>query len=666
MKALTRILVAEDDPNHVSLIRRGFDFYPQDFELVIADSLDRARELLGNMKPGLLIADLVWPQGSGLELVDYIKQEQLEIPTIIITCRGSEELALRAMKSGIMDYHVKSPETFMNLPRLARSIMERWQQTRQRREAEQRLQDSEKKYRRLTESISDVLWVVDPQTFRYTYVNPAVEQWLGYSPQEVMRQPAGFTMTDESRARLKEILADVRQQLQEGTYEEKGACWREELVFVHKDGSQRWGLAHGGLMKDENNIVGLSGVTQDITDRKNAEENSRKLFELQQRQRVMEKVGQIKEQFLANISHEVRTPMTGIMGMTELLMNTSLNETQKFYLNTIRSSASSLLNIVDHILDLSRLKAGIMELRPMVFDLQAHGRRAMDLFSALLEQKNLAHDFHYDPRLPRLVLADEYRLGQITTNLLSNAIKFTDRGRIRLAYTLVQELKDEAEIRLEVEDTGMGISPEDQEKIFEVFSQVDPSDTRHHEGAGLGLSLIRRMAHLMGGKLGLESTPGQGSRFWMEFGLKKVEGQAPRPAIRKEEETAGPTLPCKVLLVEDKKTNQLVISLMLKQVGCQVDVADHGQQALELFEPGKYNLIIMDIQMPVMDGLTATKELHRRYPKEQVPPVVALSAMAVEGDAEYYIANGLDDYITKPVTAETLRRKVLYWVGRER
>ncbi len=370
--------------------------------------------------------------------------------------------------------------------------------------------------------------------------------------------------------------------------------------------------------------------------------------ELERQAAVASESVRFKQNFLANMSHEIRTPLTGVLGMVEILSNTSLDEVQKEYLAILKNSGDNLREIINQVLDFSKIEAGKVSLQPREFDLRATFENARKLFAGKCSYKGLEFNYTVDPKIPALIVGDNLRLSQIINNLISNAIKFTDNGSISISSTL--DLTNHSDtclmIRVEIKDTGIGINPEKLNRLFIPFGQIDENDIRNYEGSGLGLSICKELVGLMNGEIGVESTPGQGSNFWFTFLAQKPGlNKHSEPLKRSENQPAKRSL--NILLAEDKVVNQKVIGIMLNHLNHIVTIAENGKQVLELFKPGVFDLILMDIQMPLMDGIKATHALKQKY--SDLPPIVGLSANAFEGDREKYMQMGLDDYITKPL-----------------
>ena len=381
--------------------------------------------------------------------------------------------------------------------------------------------------------------------------------------------------------------------------------------------------------------------------------------ELDRARRDAEQASVAKSQFLATISHEIRTPLNGVLGTTELLLDTPLSPTQRRYAETTHQSATSLLALVDDVLDLARIEAGKLVLQEVRFDLRAMLHEAVDLMAAAARGKPVSVGCTLPPELPRHVEGDPLRLRQLLMNLLHNAVKFTDRGNVDLEVRVLEDAPAHARLRFEVRDTGIGIHEDQLHSVFDVFTQADGSSTRRHGGSGLGLAIVRQLAELMGGRIDVESQFGEGSLFSFEVRLKKApvaaaEPEAPAPAVV----ATGR----RVLLAEDDPVNQLVITEMLKKLGCDVDMVESGEAACRVLSRRHYDLVFMDCHMPGMDVYEATEHLRRSESGTNAQvPVVALTADALTGSRERCLAAGMDDFLTKPITFEVLGAAVERW-----
>lgn len=483
---------------------------------------------------------------------------------------------------------------------------------------------------------------------RYTFVGDNFEDVTGH-PVALMTPVMWQSLIQETRFRG-QLAGLSMEEASRRVVENEVSTWTVDVRITTPSGEERW-IADTSIEERDahGKSIGSFGFLQDVTWRKRLEEETRTALN------AAEAANQAKSDFLANVSHEIRTPLNAIIGMTRLLLDGELPEIQRDFVATISSSSNTLLALVNDILDFSKIDSGKMELNVQPFDLYRCLEEIKDLFYHNAAQRQLLLSMRLASNLPRYVVGDELRLRQILINLVGNAVKFTERGAVGISVSVGRCNSDgEIEIRIVVSDTGIGIPPEYLNRLFLAFSQLDSSRSRRFGGTGLGLVISNRLAELMGGTITVDSEVGVGSHFHVSVWLHSVADQTPvtQPPSTPELPMLDPGL--RVLLAEDNLTNQKVMLLLLQRIGLRADLAGNGRQVLARLETHEYDVILMDIQMPEMDGLTATREIRNSPFLRYQPTIVALTANAVEGDCEICLAAGMDAYLPKPFKLEHL------------
>ncbi|HAG75891.1 MAG TPA: hypothetical protein DCL53_10575 [Thauera sp.] len=511
-------------------------------------------------------------------------------------------------------------------------------------------------------ALSGIVFVRDRVIVR---CNRALERLFGYAPGELTGQSTRLWYPDE--ASFMTVGGRVLAVQGEDRY------FADDIELVRKDGSRVWVRTRSRAIDAKDPSRGVVGVLEDITSERAAAEAVLKAKQL------AEDAARVKSDFLANMSHEIRTPMNVIIGTTHLALMAAPDARQCEYLKRIEGSSQHLLRIINDILDLSKIEAGKMTLEASAFALKGLVEDAIGLVSAAAADKGLALAVNVSGDVPEMLRGDRLRLGQVLVNYLSNAVKFTERGEIEIRVDVERRLGEDWLLRFSVRDTGIGLSAAQCSRLFQAFEQADTSTTRRYGGTGLGLAIAKRLAALMGGEVGVDSVLGEGSTFWFtaRMGSVAVATALVAPAatsagLAPDALPVGEQPPSidddlaalagrRILLVEDNPLNQLVATELLRHIGLVVDIAADGAQALDMIERAPYDLVFMDMQMPVMDGLAATEEIRRR-PQHAGLPIIAMTANAMDADRARCLAAGMNEHIGKPIEPQRLRAVLRRWL----
>ena len=524
----------------------------------------------------------------------------------------------------------------------------------EQRLSEESLARSEERYRLISGATRDILWDADLLTGTTIWTG-ALREMLGMDT-DTFEFDSGWWERNLHPDDLEAVLSCVQAAIDRGA-----SFYQDEYRLSRQSGGYATIFARGHIVRDESGrAVRLVGSMMDITGR------VRREHELRVARREADEASQAKSLFLANMSHEIRTPMNGVIGMLDLLLDTPLDPEQHGYAETVRQSGERLLVIINDILDISKIEAGKLRLEDTDFELAALVESTVTPLRMAAERKGLGFAVSVAPGLEGHFRGDPERIGQVLTNLLSNAVKFTARGRVSLLVERAPGGDGSPSVRFAVEDSGIGLTEGQVERLFRPFTQADASTTRQYGGTGLGLVISQQLAELMGGRIGVRSTFGRGSVFTVELPLpswKVIDGperSTPSRTPATARSTADGQL---VLLVEDNEVNQQVASLMLDRLGYRVEVVTDGVQALEALDERHFSAVLMDVQMPRMDGFEATSRLRARESPAARTPVIALTANALRGDREKAREAGMDDYLTKPVRVDELASVLSRWVG---
>ncbi|MCD4828982.1 MAG: response regulator [Candidatus Cloacimonetes bacterium] len=637
------VLYVEDDPGVQAIVS---ELLSQRVARVwTVDNVSEGYEIYLTNKPDLIFTDIRLPDGSGLDMVRRIREHNPDARCIVMSAHEETHYFLDAIKLGVKGFLLKP----VSVAKLDEMVRDHGHHALLRR----RLHDEEAERLRAEKALRDErnLFVYGPVVickwsrrdgrFPLGYISPNCEKILGISRDETLNNTDGF-----SGRIWKQDRKHLRRQIVCFARTVETSCELDPYRILWPGGKVIWVKEYLSAVRDEDGAVrDFLGYMVDITDQKSVE------MELQVAKEQAERAVVAKSEFLANMSHEIRTPLNAVLGFSELLSGQIVDKRHRSYLQSIRSSGKSLLTLINDILDLSKIEAGKMELHYEPVSVQALCREVRDIFSLKLSERRLEFVMEVSPDIPSSLLLDEVRLRQILFNLVGNAVKFTEHGYIKLTAEKVGAASDHSTIDLliSVEDTGIGIPLESQQKVFESFRQQDGQSTKQYGGTGLGLAITRRLVEIMNGAIQMRSILGKGTSFGILLRDVSIAAIAVRPHPENEFDADGVEFEqATVLVVDDVEINRRLIKEYLLQSNLDVFEADDGVKAVNMTGNHAIDAIIMDIRMPVMDGWRAT-DLIKAGPETRHIPIIALTASVLQTDLERIKRTDFDGYLSKPI-----------------
>ncbi|NVO03060.1 MAG: PAS domain S-box protein [Bacteroidetes bacterium] len=512
-----------------------------------------------------------------------------------------------------------------------------------RKIAEKALKISEERYRLITENLNDIVSKYSPSG-KIIYISPVCKKILGYETHELLGESLKKLIhPDELRMLHKFQTSNLLK-------EAKTTIIKHRLK--KKDGNYIWVESNNQVVFETNSVLPseIVCVSRDISE---IIKNDILIREIEE----AEFANKTKSEFLANMSHEIRNPMNAIIGLCNNLTRSNLNDENLKQVNSIRTSSLNLLNILNGLLDFSKIESGKIEVNPAPFNLEQLFSDIYNLFENQVSQKSIQFKHHFDTNIPTNLIGDSAKIRQILINLLSNAIKFTETGSVGFSVKLIKKEKEKVRIAFTISDTGIGIKKEDLEKVFSSFTQIDSSTTKKYAGTGLGLAIVKNLANILNGEISVSSEYGKGSTFIFEtpFEISKLENIEINLPLSDPYLNKMPLRKLKILLAEDDAINRMYLKSFLEMQDWEVETAFNGIEAVKKYEATNFDIVLMDGQMPKMDGFTATKKIREiEFINKKHVPIIAITGYAVTGDKEKFINSGMDSYISKPIDEQKL------------
>lgn len=658
---MARILVVDDERS----IRDTFSIFltNENHTVLLAENVEEALKIIKNNSIDLILSDIIMPKNTGIELLEQTKEISPDIPFVIMTGEPTVDTAKEAVKGKAFDYLIK-PISKLDLLNVVKYALTQKELLDSKKELEENRRIHEKQLEELLtqrteafETMKKILELSPMPTFIVDIVknevfsaNKAMLEFMKVKDCKDIRK-TNFFENNNDFSTIKSL------------YKEKGKIDNAEVqIKCEGTGELIWCL----LSVHPINLADRQLIIISFTEFNEVLEAKRQLQIAKQK---AEDANKLKSQFLANMSHEIRTPMNAIIGLGELMKSADLAPKYENYLDKLNLSAKNLLALINDILDFSKLESEKFELENKGFYISDVLENIKNIVSFSANERKLDFSIMVEESVPKFVLGDSLRLGQVLLNLSNNAIKFTDKGEVTITVRKASDTKESTNVLFAIKDTGIGISEENKDKLFSSFTQADSSVTRKYGGSGLGLAISKNIVKLMGGEIWFESELGVGTTFYLNIPFKKAVDQknsGGRDTLndidskqKKQTKPISSTNISRVLLAEDNEINQMVTGEMLRQLGYETEIAENGEVAISKVMSDKYDLVLMDLQMPVMGGYEASQKIRE---KNKDIPIIALSAETMPNILERIYDSGMNDYISKPVEINTLKDILKKWI----
>ena len=624
------ILLIEDNLGDIRLIEVYFrEIDPWKYDLTYCETLAEGKEILRSAHIDAVLLDLGLPDSMGLQTFESLYNEFPEYPLIVLTGVQDEEMGQLAVRKGAQDFLGKHDLNGQILSRTITYAIERKQMLSTLEKAQEMAKMGD--------------WSLDLQTNEFR-CSPQLLKIFELGPGKTFTQITDYidAVHLDDRLALASVFNKACEDGQDFDFTHLVQYGEDRIKYV---------FLQGKVELDQNRKpIRIIGTSQDITERKKVED-------LERDKALSEKSAKLREEFLAKTSHEIRTPLNPILLLTDMLLDTALSLNQREYLNAIKTAGDTLLAVVNDILDLSKIEAGKIDFSRHTFSINRVFQSILEMLESSVLEKGIDLHRAIDEQMPDFVIGDTVRLTQILLNLVGNAIKFTSEGYIEMAAKVKGRSPGKINIQFLVKDTGIGIPQDKLKVIFDSFQQLNTETNQRHGGTGLGLAIVRQLVQLQGGTVSVESEVGIGSVFSFELEFDVAEGEGVAPDISMD---SNQLEGLSVLLIEDHPLNQVVTQKLLSDWGIELDIANNGKEGIERLEEKGYDLVLMDVQMPVMNGYEATRYIRQEMsaPTKDIP-IIALTANAFSGSDDECLRVGMDDYVSKPIEIRNLYTKIV-------